>query len=159
MEHCLGCQGRELVILEQPAGQSVVKPTPLLPKNRQVIEQNETIPQITGQTRSLPEMAANDDQAVPHLEGKLGPGPELIDMPVAPQSPYHMFIEQRTRAFLACGHANWLRCPYCKKHDAPEHLMIKERKGKNRSGQFRYYHKECARQFTEDWRKRINTDV
>lgn len=35
---------------------------------------------------------------------------------------YHLFLHQRTRAYKACGHANWLRCKYCKQYDAPENL-------------------------------------
>lgn len=35
---------------------------------------------------------------------------------------YHFLIEKRTRAYRACGHASWLKCPICKRWDTPEKL-------------------------------------
>ena len=49
---------------------------------------------------------------------------------------YHMLIERRTRAYNACGHANWRWCCLCKKWDAPEKLYIPPRKGSA-------YHPSC----------------
>jgi len=37
---------------------------------------------------------------------------------------YHMLLERRTRAHKACGHADWRKCKYCKKHDDPMNLYI-----------------------------------
>lgn len=37
---------------------------------------------------------------------------------------YHKLLHQRMRALKACGHANWRKCPFCKKYDAPANLTI-----------------------------------
>jgi hypothetical protein len=37
---------------------------------------------------------------------------------------YHMFLERRTRALKACGHADWRKCKYCHEYDAPTNLYI-----------------------------------
>ena len=51
---------------------------------------------------------------------------------------YHNLLHQRQRAFKNCGHANWLKCPFCKKYDDPENLYISP------NGQ-KKYHKECRK--------------
>ena len=50
---------------------------------------------------------------------------------------YHNLIEQRTRAYKACGNAHWLRCPFCKQWDDPKNLYVY--KGKNVG-----HHRNCA---------------
>ena len=35
---------------------------------------------------------------------------------------YHSFIDQRRRAYEACGHPHWRKCNYCKKYDDPQNL-------------------------------------
>jgi len=37
---------------------------------------------------------------------------------------YHQLLHRRTRALRACGHADWLKCSYCKVYDDPSHLKI-----------------------------------
>ncbi len=36
---------------------------------------------------------------------------------------YHMLLHARRRALLACGNANWRKCPVCKKYDDPRKLV------------------------------------
>lgn len=48
---------------------------------------------------------------------------------------YHMLIHRRKRAFEACGHANWIKCKYCKQHDDPKNMAIYEGHGYHRSCQ------------------------
>jgi len=50
---------------------------------------------------------------------------------VCPSHAYHHLIHQRTRAFLACGDANKIKCTWCEKWDDPVNI--------NRYS----YHKEC----------------
>jgi len=50
---------------------------------------------------------------------------------------YHMLLEQRTRAYNACGNANWRRCWICKQYDNPDNLSIRKN-GKSA------YHKRCV---------------
>jgi hypothetical protein len=35
---------------------------------------------------------------------------------------YHNLLHKRQRALTACGHADWLRCPFCKAYDDPSNL-------------------------------------
>lgn len=61
---------------------------------------------------------------------------------ICPSASYHMLIHQRSRAFDACGNANWRLCNYCFKYDAPENLYIRGRHSR---------HREC---FNRAWLKR-----
>lgn len=49
---------------------------------------------------------------------------------------FHWLLHRRERALDACGHVDWLRCPYCKKYDDPSVLYL-TRNG--RAG----YHRAC----------------
>ena len=51
---------------------------------------------------------------------------------------YHMFLEQRTRAFKACGYATWRACEICGIYDDPKNMTISGRKT---------YHKSCAAEY------------
>ena len=53
---------------------------------------------------------------------------------VCPDSAYHQLLHKRERALESCGNANWRRCSYCKKWDAPENLTI---------GKQNQYHRLC----------------
>jgi hypothetical protein len=60
---------------------------------------------------------------------------------------YHMLLEQRTRAFKVCGHANWLKCKICKQYDDPSNLYIN--KG-------HIFHRLCSAQYARERRKYKN---
>lgn len=49
---------------------------------------------------------------------------------------YHMLLHLRKRAFDACGHADWIKCMYCKKYGPPGSMI--ECKGQRRG-----YHLRC----------------
>ena len=49
---------------------------------------------------------------------------------------YHFLLHRRARAYFACGHADWLKCPYCKKYDSPENMAL-------RFGGASGIHREC----------------
>ena len=51
---------------------------------------------------------------------------------------YHLLLHQRQRAYEACGHANWFKCVYCKKYDAPENLYLYANQGR---------HKKCTSEY------------
>lgn len=42
---------------------------------------------------------------------------------VCPSDEYHKLLHRRMRAFDACGHADYLRCVYCKRWGAPEAVV------------------------------------
>lgn len=46
---------------------------------------------------------------------------------------YHALLHQRTDALRACGHADWLKCRFCKKYDALDRLYINGRVHDHRS--------------------------
>ncbi len=65
---------------------------------------------------------------------------------ICPNRAYHMLLHQRTRAYDACGHADWLRCAYCKTYDDPKNMKFRPR-GKDRPGQLQWTHPQCARDY------------
>ncbi len=56
---------------------------------------------------------------------------------------YHRFLHRRQEAFNNCGHANWLRCRYCKENDDPSNMYVWFR------GVYGYqaHHRECNRKY------------
>ena len=56
-------------------------------------------------------------------ENKLNNTPS--NLVICQDAKYHNLIHQRMRAYDACGHADWLKCVYCKQYDAPENLHVK----------------------------------
>ena len=55
---------------------------------------------------------------------------------------YHKLLHIRTRALIACGHANWRKCNHCGEYDSPENLYIAPSNGY-------CYHPECHRQYNQ----------
>lgn len=43
---------------------------------------------------------------------------------VCQDNAYHKLLHQRTRALLACGHADWRKCNVCKQYDASENMYV-----------------------------------
>lgn len=78
---------------------------------------------------------------------------------ICPDRAYHMLIHQRTDALNACGHADWLKCPYCKEYDAPDNMRIKERA--NRPGATTWYHVNCLRKYAKEryWMKKAEAEA
>ena len=63
---------------------------------------------------------------------------------LCPSKQYHYILHVRQRALDACGNANYLKCAYCRKYDAPENMYAP----KGRGGQ---WHIACS---SESKRKR-----
>ncbi len=55
----------------------------------------------------------------------------------------HMEFHRRERAYDDCGHANWLKCPYCHQYEDPKNLYVFKNQG---------YHRECRRSYV--WNRR-----
>jgi len=49
---------------------------------------------------------------------------------------YHMLLHKRTRALVACGHVDWLKCKVCKTYDEIRNLTISRTAG--------MYHLSCV---------------
>ena len=85
------------------------------------------------------------EAVVHHVDGDpLNNNPK--NLVVCPNQEYHMLIHRRQRALDACGHADWLKCKYCKQYDAVENLYV------NPKGYAS--HRACAAQYLRDWVKR-----
>ncbi len=63
---------------------------------------------------------------------------------ICPSRAYHMLLHKRARALKACGHADWLNCCYCGKHDKPENLKIYSKSPPR--------HSVCAAKYLRQWR-------
>lgn len=73
---------------------------------------------------------------VHHINGdSLDNRPE--NLMVCRDQAHHWEVHRQQRALEACGHADWLRCPYCKTYAPPNELAL-VRSG--RAG----YHRACA---------------
>ena len=60
---------------------------------------------------------------------------------ICQDNAYHSLLHQRQRAYEACGHAEWRRCPYCKQYDDPANMWISKsyrRSARHRSCQALY---------------------
>ena len=51
---------------------------------------------------------------------------------------YHRLLHRRTKALMASGNPNFLKCVYCQTHDHPDNIAIT-----NQSRGSRFYHKKC----------------
>ena len=53
---------------------------------------------------------------------------------------YHMLIHARQDALDACGHAHYMKCPYCKEYDDPANMYV-------RKNSYQARHHACARKY------------
>lgn len=53
---------------------------------------------------------------------------------VCEDTAYHFLLHRRTKAYFACGHADWRKCPYCQQYDAPANMYI---------GKYSALHRKC----------------
>lgn len=78
---------------------------------------------------------------VHHANGTRNSGPLVI----CEDDNYHRFIEQRTRAYKACGHANWRKCKYCQTYDDSKNLYISPNNKNVRHNGCRNQHEKTLR--------------
>ena len=64
---------------------------------------------------------------------------------VCQSQEYHMLLHMRTRAFLDCGHADWLKCKICHNYDRPQNLYIGTKTGNQ-------FHRYCHAQYERNRR-------
>lgn len=60
---------------------------------------------------------------------------------ICEDNAYHSLLHRRMKALRECGHADWLRCIHCGKHDQPSNVRIYRLKATH----LKAYHPECAR--------------
>lgn len=71
-------------------------------------------------------------------------GPNLV---ICPGAEYHQLLETRTRALNACGNANWRKCTFCKAHDDPANLFIRQKPAIA-------YHRSCSADYAREQRRK-----
>lgn len=49
---------------------------------------------------------------------------------ICPSTEYHQLLHMRTRAWMACGNANWVKCKYCHIYDNPRNMTNKGKTSK-----------------------------
>ena len=68
-----------------------------------------------------------------------------FNLVICPNRAYHKLIHQRMDAMKACGHADWLKCMFCKQYSPPEEI-VQTRATK--------YHRACEREYRNRLRQR-----
>ena len=61
---------------------------------------------------------------------------------LCPSAAYHKLLHRRADALRECGHADWMKCAYCKKYDDPQNLSVKTRMVR-KSKTALVYHRAC----------------
>ncbi len=84
-----------------------------------------------------------------HFDGN-GKNNKNDNLIVCPSAAYHKLLHRRTEALDKCGHANWLKCVFCKKFDAPENLHLYMPKDQTSP---RANHGECQVRYDSQRRK------
>jgi hypothetical protein len=59
---------------------------------------------------------------------------------VCPDASYHHLLHRRTRAYDSCGHADWMKCKFCKQWDDPKNLYTA-------GGLSNVAHQKCATEY------------
>ena len=49
---------------------------------------------------------------------------EPTNLVICPDQAYHMLLHRRARALDECGHADWRKCNFCGRYDAPEAMSF-----------------------------------
>lgn len=86
------------------------------------------------------------DTEIHHIKGHTNDPGNLV---ICQNRAYHWLLHQRQRAYDACGHANWRKCPFCKKYDDSKNLFISKN---NKSGG----HRICRREYQRAWNQQKN---
>ena len=78
-----------------------------------------------------------DGAVVHHIdENRQNNAPQNLQL-CASQAEHHE-IHVKLRAFKACGHEDWIKCPYCGKYDAPENMYVYAKKPSI------HFHRACS---------------
>ena len=84
-----------------------------------------------------------------HHYGENGDNGKLV---ICQDAAYHSLIHIRTRAYKACGNANYRKCKFCQEYDDPKNMYVKQGSGYG----WNCYHKECKNKYyrARHYRKR-----
>lgn len=84
---------------------------------------------------------------VHHLDGN-ETNNDPSNLIICPNHAYHMLLERRGRAYRTCGHADWLKCKFCKEYDDSKnlHIPISRKKG-HALRETWAYHNKCYHKY------------
>ncbi|KKM73190.1 hypothetical protein LCGC14_1413000 [marine sediment metagenome] len=68
---------------------------------------------------------------------------------VCQDAAYHRLLHRRQKALAECGHADWLRCMYCGKLDAPSRLHVTRRGNWEKA-----VHRSCRNTYMREFKAR-----
>lgn len=60
---------------------------------------------------------------VHHVNGN-GSDNRTSNLVICENAKYHKLLHKRARALVACGHADWLSCSYCKVYGPPSSMYV-----------------------------------
>ena len=92
------------------------------------------------------------NKAIVHHINKIRDDDWPKNLVVCEDKAYHNLLHRRQRALKECGHANWLKCPFCKQYDDPKNLIIR----KNGGGIHRKCQNKARRKYVEENREKVN---
>lgn len=82
-----------------------------------------------------------------HINGNPGDNSPK-NLVVCNDENYHKILHMRQRAFLACGHAHWRKCPYCKGWDDPANMYVPKKPRQSPR------HLNCVRKYNNSRKER-----
>ena len=85
-----------------------------------------------------------------HVDGN-GRNNAHSNLVICPNHSYHALLHTRTEALDACGNADWRKCCFCKRWDAPENLAFWKRGSP--SGTV-IAHRDCANRTLRAYKER-----
>ena len=86
--------------------------------------------------------------AMPHHVNENRSDNRNENLVICQDKSYHNLLHRRMRALKACGHANWLKCGYCKQYDDPKNLRLIPKFSSQ-------HHPECLRKYTRERRQNL----
>lgn len=75
-------------------------------------------------------------RAVVHHANEIEEDNRNCNLIICEDQAYHMLLHQRRRAFLASGHAEYLKCQFCQRYDDPSTMCVNIKHAK-------HYHVKC----------------